>query len=140
MANPQKGELDIDIAGKTYRLALDLNALCEFQDLVYPNDPDFDMGDTIARIGKGNFILSRALFWATLRRYHPEMTIRDVSDLVSGYGYKPWMDLLPKLLDFMNPDAIDRGVLREAPDTAGPPHAQVDGIGARSMSRRAKSA
>jgi hypothetical protein len=139
MANSQKGELDIDVDGKTYRLALDLNALCEFQELVYPGDPDFDMGETIARIGKGNFVLSRALFWATLRRHHPDVTLRDVSELCSGFGYKPWMELLPKLLDFMQPDAIDRQALKAAPE-AGPRGAQVDGIGARSISRRAKSA
>jgi hypothetical protein len=139
MANSQKGELDIDVNGTRYRLALDLNALCEFQELVYPNDPEFDMGETIARIGKGNFVLSRALFWATLRRHHPAVTLRDVSDLVSGFGYKPWMDLLPRLLDFMQPDKVDRGVLKAAPEV-NPPGAQVDGIGARSTSKRVRSA
>jgi hypothetical protein len=139
MANSQKGELDIDVNGQTYRLALNLNALCEFQELMYPNDPDFDMQEVIGRIQKSNFILSRALLWATLRTYHPEMTIRDVSPLVSGFGYQPWMQLLPKLMEFMNPDAVDRGVLKAAPE-AGPPGAQVDGIGARSMSKRAKLA
>lgn len=139
MANPQKGELDIEVDGKTYRLALDLNALCEFQELMYPNDPDFDMQEVIGRIQKTNFILSRALLWATLRKYHPEMSIKDVSPLVSGYGYQPWMMLVPKLLAFLNPDAVDRGVLKAAPEP-GPPGAQVDGIGARSMSKRARSA
>ena len=139
MANPEKGEVDIVVDDKTYRLALDLNALCEFQDLMFPGDPNFDMGEVITRIGKGNFILSRALLWATLRLHHPSVSLRDVSTLASGYGYKPWMDVLPRLMEFMNPDAVDRGQLKEAP-TVDPQLARVDGIGARSTVRRAKSA
>ena len=140
MANPEKGEIDIEVRGHTYRLALDLNALCEFQELMYPGDSDFDMGEVVARIGKGNFVLSRALLWATLRRHHAAMTLRDVSDLVSGFGYKPWIELVPRLLEFMNPDAVDRGALTAAAPADRPTNAQADGTGARSMSRRAKSA
>lgn len=139
MANSQRGELDMEVDGRTYRLALDLNALCEFQELIYPNDPDFDMQEVIRRIQKTNFVLSRALLWATLRKYHPEITLLDVSPLVTSYGYQPFMLLVPKLLEFLYPDAVDRGVLKAAPE-AGPPSAQVDGIGARSTSRRVRSA
>jgi len=139
MANPQKGELEIEVAGTRYLLALDLNALCEFQELMYPGDPDFDMGVVIGRIGKGNLILSRALLWATTRKHHADLTMKDVGLLVTEFGYKPWMELLPRLLEFMQPDASDRATLKAAPKT-GPLNAQDDGIGARSTSKRAKSA
>lgn len=139
MANPQKGEIDIEVDNHTYRLALDLNALCEFQELMYPGDKDFDMAQIVGKI-PGNFVLARALFWATLRRHHNEMTFKDVSNLITAYGYKPMLELLPKLLEFMNPDEADRGVLKAAPDAERPRNAQVDGTGARSMSRRARSA
>jgi hypothetical protein len=77
MANPHKGELALDLDGKTYTLVLDANAIVEAETLLDRGVNDFDM----RRIGT-----MRALLWAALRRYHPEMTLLDAGELITGNG------------------------------------------------------
>lgn len=84
MANQLKGEVTAEATGVTYRLALDFNALCEFEDAT-----GLDPGDTIdvlAKDGKikGKLGTIRQLIRAAMLRHHPEATVRDAGDLITA--------------------------------------------------------
>src|SRR5215471_2988914 len=100
MANPQRGEIDLDVNGKTYTLALDLNALCELQAVLRPNDPDsIELDEVMRKVGKMNPTYLRAFLWATLRRHHRDVTLTGVSDLiVEAGGLEKFFAKLPQLI------------------------------------------
>ncbi|WP_340109459.1 GTA-gp10 family protein [Pikeienuella sp. HZG-20] len=75
------GESQLTVDGRTWRLHLDFNALCEFEGAVG--------GRGQARLlqlemGRGDFSDIRALLWALLRRHHPDMTLAGAGDLVGA--------------------------------------------------------
>ena len=140
MANPQRGEAHIDINGDTYTLALDLNALCELQEALNPRDPDsVELDGLMKQLGKMNPRYVRAFVWATLRRHHPEITLKGASDLVTeAGGIATFIEQMGTLLQSTQPDARDRGAVK-ATGTDRPLDAPVDGTGTRSTFKRAKS-
>lgn len=72
MANSFKGQVSVSYGGKTYTMALDFNALCDFEDQTGKNAlqalDGMENGDVSARE-------MRALMWAGLKQFHPEMTL-----------------------------------------------------------------
>jgi len=140
MANPQRGEVDVEINGTTYTLAMDLNALSELQEAINPRDPDsIDLETIIRQLHKVNPRYVRAFIWAMLRRHHDEVTLRGASDLVTDAGgIEVFFDQITKLLNYAKPDARDRAALK-ASGNGRPPEAGGAGTGTRSTSKRAKS-
>jgi len=143
MANMQRGEVDIEVNGRTLTLAMDLNAMCELQAVLRPSDPEsVELDDVMRKVAKMNPIYLRAFLWATLRRHHREITLAAVSDLVvDAGGLEAFFQKIPQLLTFTQPDAADRGAVTEAaPPNGRPMRAVGGGTGTASTSRRAKSA
>lgn len=79
MANPIKGEIDFSVEGQPYTLALDLNALCEAE----PFAPGIMDGGDLKSLRA-----IRAVFWAGLRRHHPQLLQEDAGNLMQAIGMK----------------------------------------------------
>lgn len=64
MSNPHRGEVEIEAGDKTYTLVLDINAICELEEL---------LGKSVAEIGRdmGRIVYMRAVLWAGLKAKHP---------------------------------------------------------------------
>lgn len=120
MANQLKGEVTAEAMGASYRLVLDFNALCEFEDAT-----GLDPGDTIDALAKGEKVKAklttiRQLIRAALLRHHPETTVRDAGDLITAD---------PSVLRRCLQAAMARGDEpggAEAPGDAGKPRANGD--------------
>lgn len=86
MANRERGERSIEINGKTYTLVLDIDAMCALEDLFSTPEKEMSFGDVMARAERGSIRHLRGIWWATLRRHHPEMSLTDASALVQEMG------------------------------------------------------
>jgi hypothetical protein len=73
---PRDSEITID--GTTYKLRLDLNAQCLFEEKSgqnfyrVMNDPSY----------QASAVEDRLLFWCMLRKHHPEVTLEEAGELM----------------------------------------------------------
>jgi len=84
MANPNRGQVDLEVGSKTYTLSFSINAMCELED---------ELGEPIAVIAAGlnnpagvKVSIVRALVWAALRDHHPDIDLKAAGELVSEAG------------------------------------------------------
>lgn len=107
MSNRQTGEVSIEVEGQTFRLVLDMNALCELEaQLSTPTQPvTFNQALMKASIGSAFHI--RAVLWAAMREHHPEMTVKDVGKWISKVGIDRLGSELTVLAESTMPDAAD---------------------------------
>jgi hypothetical protein len=75
MANVIKGEVAFEVEGRAYKLVLDFNALCEVEDVLGKGEMDLARPKAI-----------RAIFWASLLRHHPDVTVQEAGDLIGALG------------------------------------------------------
>ena len=75
MANPVKGEVPFEVEGKAYKLVLDFNALCEVEDVLGAGGMDLARPKAI-----------RAIFWASMLRHQPDVTVQEAGDLIGALG------------------------------------------------------
>lgn len=141
MANPERGEVSIDIGGTSYTLAPSINAIIKVEAMFSKAEGrKVTWSDVLKHLNAGSMEHKRAVFWATLLKYHPDVTIEQAGDL---------SDVLDRQLG-SNAALVD-AVTTGAPDPADvkelgagrPPRAQrkskTNGIGANSTSRLASS-
>ena len=144
MANYQRAEVEIEVSGTTYTLSMVLNALCELQAVLKPDDPaSVDLDDVMARVVRMNPTYVRAFCWAMFRRHHKHLTLEQVSDVVAeAGGIQAFSERasIRELIGHANPDPVDRGAVKGAARGARPLNGPVDGTGTSSSSRRVKSA
>jgi hypothetical protein len=106
MANPEKGETSVVIAGVSYTLVMTFNAGVQLQSLLSEGKPEaVPMDAILARAMKGDLICLRALFWALLLEHHPKMTPEQAGKLIDAVG---GLETLNKL--------VDRAVTQSGPD------------------------
>ena len=86
MANPQRGDVTIEVLGKAYTLKIDINAICELEDLLSTPRQLTTLQDVIDRMTAGSVRHVRAFVWAALRRHHKEMTLDDVGQFIGDAG------------------------------------------------------
>jgi hypothetical protein len=106
MANKHKGEVAFEVKGVTYTLHYSTNASCELEDLLNRGSVDIALEmqswspplgpdkkplpetaeAALRRVRKIKLSLMRAVFWAGLRDFHPELTVKDVGNLMSEMG------------------------------------------------------
>lgn len=87
MANPLKGEVDMQVGEATYTLALTIHEIIKIEDLL-------DIGileiqewfNDRSKIRAGNM---RAMLWAALQRNHPEITLEAATDIMAAAGLVP---------------------------------------------------
>jgi len=97
MANRFRGEIEAVLDGRSYRLVLDFNAMCELEDMTGRSAAEILQGFDGGTI---RFADLRAICLAALKRHHPEMTAPEAGDLLSAD-----MDLPARLIAAAMPDA-----------------------------------
>lgn len=150
MANPHRGEVDIEIGGQSYRLAFTTNSICELEEHLGrgwfdiagelsswspPIDAD---GKTVrketpaeeqARVRRVRFSLMRAIFWAMLREHNPKITIKEAGTLMEAAGDKGGaLSLINMVFERSMPEAKESSGNPPTPGAA----ANANGTGQRS--------
>jgi len=145
VANPQRGEVALEVGGRTFTLALDLNAMCELEDLLSTPDKPVSFQDVARGLMATRMIYIRAFFWACLRRHHKDVTLQGVSDLMSeAGGLQPFLEKVNSLMEMTRPDKGDEAALAEGgkarPTKGARRGPRVNGTGQPSIDRPGKSA
>lgn len=81
---------EVTIAGVTYKLGWSINSIAECE-----RECGFTFEELVKRAENGSVFAARALFAGALKKYQPEITVRDAGDLMSKAG---GMDRLAVLL------------------------------------------
>jgi hypothetical protein len=79
--SPLNGEITFDAGGRSYRLVLGFNALCAAEVQTGKR-----WSDIMADAQSGSPSVIRVLFWAGLRKHHPEVTVDGAGDLIDAVG------------------------------------------------------
>lgn len=84
MANAQRGEVELVVGDKTYKLRLGINAIVEVEDVL----GGVGINEIIASLDPANVRIGtlRAILWGALREHHPEVTLLDAGDLIGEVG------------------------------------------------------
>lgn len=146
MANPERGEVDLEVNGRRYRLALGLGGLRTIQRVVSSPAHRVTLPEVVHGAFNGDIDYLCVMVWGALQRYHPEMTQASVEDLLDEAG---GLQAIPRIHELLNemmsattPDARDAAVLKKTPQapelTATGP--AIGTTGTASTSRRARSA
>lgn len=136
MANRERGEVSIEIAGKTYTLAMTLNAMVALEDMFSTAEKAVTFDEIAGLADRGSVKHLRACFWAVLQEHHSDIQLTDVSGLVADAGgIGAFSVKLQELAKVSAPDARDLNRLGVKP--GNPPQAQAakGGTGGRSSSR-----
>lgn len=132
-ANPEKGEFQIVIGGQTYVLAMAFNGLIDLQQLFAKDGAMPTIASILLRAQHGDLEAVRAVFWATLRRHHPDITVQQAGDLIQDAGGVGSVDsMIVNAVDAASPDKRDLAAVGGA--EGNPPKAarkRPRGIGAR---------
>jgi len=136
MANPQRGERTITVDGKDYIVKLTTGAMAKLEGLFSTPDKPMYFPQIIDCVMKGSVTHLQAYVWASLIDKQPDMTVDDASRLIDAAGGMVSFDkLLNQITDANTPDPED---LR--PQTAQATTTAIRGTGARSTSKRVRSA
>jgi len=81
MANTFKGEIALTHGGKSYKMTLDFNAMCDFETETGKNALIVLEGMETGNITATHM---RALMWAGLRQHHPDMTLPLAGKILAG--------------------------------------------------------
>jgi len=104
MANPQKGEVEFQVAYKTYKFILSINAMCELEDAL--GDGVMNVLQQLQDPTKVRFKLVRAVFWAGLHDCHPDINVEDAGKLISELGINPSMEIVAKAVALAFPEVV----------------------------------
>lgn len=144
MANPERGEVDLEVAGTRYRLALGMGGLRAIQRAVSTPGHRVTMVQVVDGAAAGDIEYLCVLVWGALQRHHPELTQEAVDQLIDqlgGLGALPiLLEKITEMVQGTTPDARDQGVQKKTEAPASPPPPMISTIGTRSTSRRARSA
>lgn len=138
MANPEKGEFDVVVNGKTYTLTLKTAALMALQ----KHFGVIDLDPIFHKVMEGSIEHSVAFLWACLRKYHGEITFDECVNWVDdASGINTLMAQFGDLADSAHPDPADLAELPKPEKTPRPRKARVTrGTGGNGISRLAASA
>lgn len=104
MANRNKGEVDFEVDGKSYKLVYTANSLCDLEDQL--NISVVDIGSLL---GSGIRMKTiRAFMWAGLLEHHPETTIKQAGNIVQALTVAKAIDLVGKSIQLSFTEPEDR--------------------------------
>jgi len=86
MANRERGEVAFEVDGRTYTFCLDLNGLTELEAMFSTPTREVGFVEIVGKAEAGHARYIRAVFWAALRKYQPDITLEQTSDLVQAIG------------------------------------------------------
>lgn len=137
MANKERGEIALDVKGRSYTLRLDMNALCELESALSTGGKEVTFHQALRMVERQHLGATRALLWAGLRAHHPDLTIVDVGNLMLEMGGIQDIEAqLKAAVEASMPTKSDE----KAAGTARPQEARRPGRGARSVSEPDRSA
>jgi hypothetical protein len=109
MANPHRGQVEIEADGQTWTVRFDVNTVCEIESLL-----GLSITEILSRIeragGQPSMSVCRALFWGGLRDAHPDIDLKQAGRIMTG------MDL-PELNEKIN-EALELAFPEPPPDAA----------------------
>ena len=134
MANALRGEVDLPVNGKTYTLRFRNNAQAEVTNLL-----GMGLNSVLAAMAPGDLRpdVLRAVVWASLREFHPDLSLFDVSDLIDDAGQNAVLAAMGEAFTLAFPDA-PAGSKTNPPRPSGTGKASSPG-GSRSASRKKPS-
>ena len=122
VANREKGEVEIDVGGKTYVLVMDFEAMCQLEDKLSTADKDVTFVEVMQKADRGSMRHMRAVLWAALLRHQPDITLQDVTNVIQTLGGVNGLNkALLAVSKATRPDAED------LPKGKRPQRAQVNG-------------
>lgn len=86
MANKERGDVDLEINGRHYKLRLDLNALCELEGALSTDTKTVTFEQALRLVERRQVLAVRAMLWAALLLNHPAITLRQAGDLMQEMG------------------------------------------------------
>ncbi len=109
MANPERGEVALLVGDRTYKLVIDVNAICELEELLSTPDQPVTSGQVFLLAAQRSVRHIRALVWASLRRHHPEMELSHTGQLIEDAGgVDEFLETLGKLRKASQPEGDNR--------------------------------
>lgn len=139
-ANRERGEVALEVSGRTYVMALTVDAMCALE-AMFSTPAKFMTFQEITDLAeRGSMTHIRGVVWAVMLEHQPEFKLSDVSKLVrSAGGLTPLTVKLAELVAAAQPDQRDLDALGVKQPNANPPQAQAArrGTGAGSTSKPA---
>ena len=136
MANQERGERTITVGGRDYIVKLTTGAMAELEDACGTPDKPMTFPQILERVMRGSVKYLRLYVWASLIDKQPELTVADAGRLIDAAGgVAGFESLLNQVTAANRPDPED---LR--PQTAQATTTAIRGTGARSTSKRVRSA
>jgi hypothetical protein len=145
MANPERGEVDLEVGETRYRLALGMAGLRAIQQAVSTPQKRVTLLDVATGAQQGDVEYLAVLIWGALQRHHPEVPLSGMDAIIDELGGVRALPVLlgkvSELLLATAPDARDAGQLKKTRGPAIVPTTPAAGTtGTASTSKAAKSA
>lgn len=86
MANREKGEIPVVIAGISYTLVMNHAAMIAAEDAVSTPDREVTWDEFVARVARGSAKAFRVFIWAMFQKYHRELSLDQVGELIDAAG------------------------------------------------------
>lgn len=86
MANRQKGEVSLSVEGQIYTFVLTIDAMVALEDMFSTPQREVTFQQVADRSIAGSVKHTRGLIWASLQEHHPDLTLKDVSNLIQQAG------------------------------------------------------
>jgi hypothetical protein len=121
VANRWKGEIGFEAEGKRYTLMYSINALCMLESEF--SDVSADIGALIGGKSGKRMTTLRTVFWAGLSDYHPELSKKEVGDIMTSLGFMPSLNKVTEAIVLAFPEmaaGVDPLAGQPAVDGAGP--------------------
>ena len=137
MSNPVRGEFSLRIQETDYRFKVGTSALCAAQEQIGKecNGRVPTLEAMIQGVMGLRLLFVRVFIWAALQKYHPDVALDQIDDLIDAVDEKEVPTLLGKLLGTTLPDARDKKTLEGEDKPSRPPEAQADTRKGRSTGR-----
>ena len=102
MANLLRGEKNFEVDGTTYRLKYDWNAAALVEELL----PGVTIGDVLMQVTRNRISARqlRAIVWAGLQAYQPDVTVLDAGRIIDKLGRRPACKLMGVALRYYFPE------------------------------------
>ncbi len=122
MANPERGQVALQVGDTRYRLQLSFNALA-----VLKKQTGLSLQGVFKAFREQNddpdFELVQAVIWASMHDHHPDVTFEQAGALVPDGGIEELIETLQALFQAAMPKAS-----RQAAQAANPPKATTKAI------------
>jgi hypothetical protein len=148
MANPERGEVDLEVGDTRYRLALGMGGLRAIQAAVSTPGHRVTLWEVVQGATNGDIEYLSVMVWGALQRHHPEVTQAGADTIIDQLGglqaIPQVVALITEMMTATTPDARDQGALKKtnahARTPAAGPAGTISTTGTRSTSRREKLA